>query len=55
MIFLLNAASFLLGSAACRDKKEMKPVATRGMTSSMGMKKPAKGMKRRKPREIRGI
>ena len=35
--------------AACRDKKEMNPVATRGITNSMGMKKPAKGMKRRKP------
>ena len=29
----------------CKDRKEMKPVATRGITSSMGMKKPAKGMK----------
>mmetsp|Transcript_66867 Transcript_66867/g.157562 ORF Transcript_66867/g.157562 Transcript_66867/m.157562 type:complete len:227 (-) Transcript_66867:882-1562(-) len=31
----------------CRERKEMNPVATRGITMSMGIKKPAKGMKRR--------
>lgn len=31
----------------CSERKLMKPVATRGITCSMGMKKPAKGMKRR--------
>mmetsp|Transcript_44900 Transcript_44900/g.104922 ORF Transcript_44900/g.104922 Transcript_44900/m.104922 type:complete len:215 (-) Transcript_44900:716-1360(-) len=31
----------------CSERKEMNPVATRGITMSMGMKKPANGMKSR--------
>ena len=48
-MFLLDPTLQAVHQAACRDKKEMNPVATRGITNSMGMKKPAKGMKRRKP------